>query len=38
MKEILYKNSGSWFGESFYYDDVCEKSSLQRLNVKGELS
>ena len=38
LRRKFCENCGSWIGESFYYDHICEKSSLQRLNVKGELS
>lgn len=40
LRRKFCENCGSWFGKSFYYDHICEKSSSQRLNVKakGELS
>ena len=38
LRRKFCENCGSWIGESFYYDHICEKYSLQRLNMKGELS
>ena len=38
LRRKFCENCDSWCGGSFYYDHICEKSSLKRLNVKGELS